>query len=120
HALEHRERRHNASLQATASSRGTVVPSAVHQFTPTYRQEATSALAPPTHYRGRDTAPQQSFTHVRQRTLCRSVVLYGQGLQSGLKTGMILSPMPPHSGILFRNITTGHTMPASVDCIEST
>jgi len=33
---------------------------------------------------------------------------------------MILSPMPPHSGILFRNITTGQTMPASVDFIEST
>jgi UDP-3-O-acyl N-acetylglucosamine deacetylase len=33
---------------------------------------------------------------------------------------MILSPMPPHSGLVFRNITTGHTMPASVDFIEST
>ncbi|MBM3226874.1 MAG: UDP-3-O-[3-hydroxymyristoyl] N-acetylglucosamine deacetylase, partial [Candidatus Tectomicrobia bacterium] len=61
-----------------------------------------------------------SAPYARQRTLGRSVVLYGQGLQSGLKTGMILSPLPSHSGIVFKNITTGRTMPASVDYIEST
>lgn len=55
-----------------------------------------------------------------QRTLRRSTVLYGQGLQSGLKTGLILAPLPPDSGIIFRNITTGKTIPASIDCIEST
>src|SRR5262249_7467928 len=63
---------------------------------------------------------QQTSSPFRQRTFNRSVVLYGQGLQSGLKTGMILSPMPPNSGILFRNITTGKTVPASIDFIEST
>ena len=56
----------------------------------------------------------------QQRTLRRSVVLYGHGLQSGLKTGLVLSPLPPDSGVQFRNIATGQTMPASVDCIEST
>ncbi|MGE3537286.1 MAG: UDP-3-O-acyl-N-acetylglucosamine deacetylase [Candidatus Tectimicrobiota bacterium] len=56
----------------------------------------------------------------RQRTLGRGAVLYGQGLQSGLKTGLVLAPLPPDSGILFQNITTGKTMLASVDCIEST
>jgi UDP-3-O-acyl N-acetylglucosamine deacetylase len=55
-----------------------------------------------------------------QRTLCRSVVLHGQGLQSGLKTGMILSPLPPNSGIIFSNITSGETLPASIDFVEST
>jgi two-component system nitrogen regulation response regulator NtrX len=55
-----------------------------------------------------------------QRTLRRSVVLRGQGLQSGLKTGMILSPLPPNSGIIFSSITSGETLPASIDFVEST
>jgi UDP-3-O-[3-hydroxymyristoyl] N-acetylglucosamine deacetylase len=56
----------------------------------------------------------------KQRTLRRSVVLYGQGLQSGLKTGIILLPLPPNSGIIFSNITSGATLPASIDFVEST
>jgi len=55
-----------------------------------------------------------------QRTLRRSVVLYGQGLQSGIKTGLILVPLPPHSGIIFRDVVSGETVPASVDCVKST
>jgi two-component system nitrogen regulation response regulator NtrX len=55
-----------------------------------------------------------------QRTLRRSVVLYGQGLHSGLKTGLILSPLPPNSGILFKDITSGETVPASIEFVEST
>ncbi|MFQ5892800.1 MAG: UDP-3-O-acyl-N-acetylglucosamine deacetylase, partial [Nitrospinota bacterium] len=46
------------------------------------------------------------------------MVLCGQGLHSGLKTGLILSPMPPNSGIHFGNITTGETVPAHVDYVE--
>jgi UDP-3-O-acyl N-acetylglucosamine deacetylase len=55
-----------------------------------------------------------------QRTLKRSVVIYGQGLQSGVKTGMILSPLPPHSGIRFGDIATGETIPAEAAYVEST
>jgi two-component system nitrogen regulation response regulator NtrX len=55
-----------------------------------------------------------------QRTLKRSVVIYGQGLQSGDKTGMILSPLPPNSGILFSDIATGATIPAEAAYVEST
>jgi two-component system nitrogen regulation response regulator NtrX len=58
-------------------------------------------------------------THA-QRTLKRSVVIYGQGLQSGVKTGMILSPLPPNSGILFGDIATGETIPAEAAHVEST
>jgi UDP-3-O-acyl N-acetylglucosamine deacetylase len=61
---------------------------------------------------GRSTMP--------QRTLRRSVVIHGQGLQSGVKTGMILSPLPPHSGILFGDIATGETVPAEAAFVEST
>jgi UDP-3-O-acyl N-acetylglucosamine deacetylase len=55
-----------------------------------------------------------------QRTLQRSVVIHGQGLQSGVKTGMILSPLPPNSGILFGDIATGETVPAEAAFVEST
>lgn len=56
----------------------------------------------------------------RQRTLRRSVVLCGQGLHSGLKTGLILTPMPPNSGIHFGNISTGETVAAHLDFVEKT
>jgi UDP-3-O-[3-hydroxymyristoyl] N-acetylglucosamine deacetylase len=108
-ALEHRKRRHQADAQEPWPSEMAAVSPASPQLSRTSTHDAWC-----------DTLPEPSCGHLRQRTLCRSVVLYGQGLQSGLKTGMILSPMPPHSGVLFRNITTGRTMPASVDCIEST
>jgi UDP-3-O-acyl N-acetylglucosamine deacetylase len=57
---------------------------------------------------------------VPQRTLRRSVVIHGQGLQSGVKTGMILSPLPANSGILFGDIATGDTVPAAAGYVEST
>ncbi|MFV1951814.1 MAG: UDP-3-O-acyl-N-acetylglucosamine deacetylase [Nitrospinota bacterium] len=57
---------------------------------------------------------------IRQRTLKRSVVLCGQGLHSGLKTGLILSPLPPNSGIIFGDISTGEAVPAHLDHVEST
>jgi len=57
---------------------------------------------------------------LRQRTVQRSVVIHGQGLQSGVKTGMILSPLPANSGILFGDIATGATVPAEAAYVEST
>ena len=61
--------------------------------------------------------PQQALY---QRTLKRSVVLSGQGLHSGIKTGLILTPLPPDSGIIFGNISTGEVVPAHIDYVEST
>lgn len=55
-----------------------------------------------------------------QRSLKRSVVLCGQGLHSGIKTGLILSPLPPDSGIIFEDISTGETVRAHLDNIAST
>ncbi len=63
---------------------------------------------------------QEKKAQGRQRTLRRSVVLCGQGLHSGLKTGLILTPMPPNSGIHFGNITTGETVQAHLDYVENT
>lgn len=57
---------------------------------------------------------------VRQRTLKKSVVSSGQGLHSGIKTGLILHPLPPDSGILFEGISGDVSVPAHLDYVGST
>jgi len=61
--------------------------------------------------------------HVRpwvQRTIQRSVVANGQGLHSGIRTGLILQPLPPGSGIVFGSISTAATIPARIEYVDST
>jgi UDP-3-O-acyl N-acetylglucosamine deacetylase len=55
-----------------------------------------------------------------QRTIKRSMVLYGTGLHSGMKTGLLLQPLPPNSGILFGNISSDEFVPAHLDYVEAT
>jgi UDP-3-O-[3-hydroxymyristoyl] N-acetylglucosamine deacetylase len=55
-----------------------------------------------------------------QRTLKQSMVLYGTGLHSGTKTGLLLQPLPPHSGILFGNISSDDVVPAHLDYVQTT
>ncbi len=57
---------------------------------------------------------------LKQKTLKKSVVTSGQGLHSGVKTGVILHPLPPNSGILFGGISAEATVPAYVDYVGST
>jgi len=57
---------------------------------------------------------------LRQKTLKKSVVFSGQGLHSGIKTGAVLHPMPPGSGILFSGISADATVPAHLDYVAST
>ena len=56
----------------------------------------------------------------KQKTLQKSVVLSGQGLHSGVKTGLILHPLPANSGILFAGISGDVTLPAHLDYVGST
>jgi UDP-3-O-acyl N-acetylglucosamine deacetylase len=55
-----------------------------------------------------------------QRTISRSLVLYGRGLHSGLKTGLIIEPLPPNSGIRFGSLTTSDTVAARVEFVDNT
>jgi UDP-3-O-[3-hydroxymyristoyl] N-acetylglucosamine deacetylase len=55
-----------------------------------------------------------------QRTLMQSMVLYGTGLHSGLKTGMILLPQPPGSGIVFCKLSEDLNVPGHLDYVLST
>ncbi len=81
---------------------------------PTFQRKLrTYRLTPP------DTTRQNSFGF-NQRTIGQSVVLYGRGLHSGLKTGLILEPLPPGSGIRFGSLTVHDTLAAKVDFVEST
>lgn len=66
------------------------------------------------------TAASRSDGRLRQRTLKRSVVLCGSGLHSGIKTGLIMQPLPPGSGIIFGDISSGATIPARLENVQST
>jgi UDP-3-O-acyl N-acetylglucosamine deacetylase len=55
-----------------------------------------------------------------QRTLARSAVMYGQGLHTGKKSGLIFEPLPPGSGIHFAGVSDRRAVPAHVDYVGST
>jgi UDP-3-O-acyl N-acetylglucosamine deacetylase len=57
---------------------------------------------------------------IHQKTLKKSVVISGQGLHSGNKTGLVLHPLPINSGILFTSISADVTIPAHLDYVSST
>ena len=57
---------------------------------------------------------------LRQKTLAHAAILYGQGLHSGRKSGLILEPLPPNSGIHFVGVSETTVVPAHVDFVEST
>jgi UDP-3-O-acyl N-acetylglucosamine deacetylase len=59
-------------------------------------------------------------TTMPQRTLARGAVMYGQGLHSGKKSGLIFEPLGPGSGIHFAGVTDNRAVPAHIDYIGST
>jgi len=59
------------------------------------------------------------LTKTKQKTIGKSTVVYGVGLHSGVKTGMILLPMPENTGIIFETIPDGERIPAYIDYVFS-
>jgi len=57
---------------------------------------------------------------LKQKTLKKSVVTSGQGLHSGIKTGLVLHPLPADSGIVFTNVSADATVRAHLDYVGST
>lgn len=55
-----------------------------------------------------------------QRTVASSVVGGGLGLHSGVRTGLILQPLPPDSGIRFSNVGRTTEIEAQVKNVDST
>jgi UDP-3-O-[3-hydroxymyristoyl] N-acetylglucosamine deacetylase len=66
------------------------------------------------------TSKKKKYSVFLQRTIKRSMVLYGTGLHSGMKTGLLLQPLPPNSGILFGNISSEEIVPAHLDHVQTT
>jgi UDP-3-O-acyl N-acetylglucosamine deacetylase len=55
-----------------------------------------------------------------ERTIKRSVVGSGHGLHSGVKSGLILHPLPPGRGIVFASLSNESAVPAHLDYVDST
>ena len=68
----------------------------------------------------KESPKKKSTSLTLQRTIKKSVVLYGTGLHSGMKTGLLLQPLPPHSGILFGNVSYDEVVPAHLDYVQTT
>jgi UDP-3-O-acyl N-acetylglucosamine deacetylase len=64
--------------------------------------------------------PQLAETDEAQRTIRRSSVLYGLGLHSGGRTGMVMQPLPPDSGIHFLTLPRNTEIPAHVGSVAET
>jgi UDP-3-O-[3-hydroxymyristoyl] N-acetylglucosamine deacetylase len=68
----------------------------------------------------KETSKRKGTSLSLQRTLKRSMVLYGTGLHSGMKTGLLLQPLPPNSGVLFGNLSSDEVVPAHLDYVQAT
>ena len=59
-------------------------------------------------------------TDYSQKTIKRSVLAKGIGIHSGYNTGIILSPMPKNSGVIFEDISSGESFRAHLENVFST
>jgi UDP-3-O-[3-hydroxymyristoyl] N-acetylglucosamine deacetylase len=57
---------------------------------------------------------------VAQRTIARSIVTGGQGLHTGLKTGVILHPAPAGFGIVFSSLADETAVPVRIENVADT
>ena len=55
-----------------------------------------------------------------QKTIKRSTVVYGLGLHSGTRTGMVMQPLPPNSGIHFLTLPAEKVIAAHVSRVDDT
>ena len=102
-AIEYkRSLRPAASKAAPGRSRGRAPAEPERRFTP-----------PPS-------LPLLAETGRSQRTISHATVVYGLGLHSGQRTGMVLQPLPENSGIHFVTLPTGIEIPAHVRAVAET
>ncbi len=102
-ALAHRQRRLAGSPTGAFHLPPTALPPAAeHRLTPPPRLSILRASGE------------------RQRTINHSTVIYGLGLHSGGRTGMVIQPLPPGSGIHFLSLPGGSLIPAHVAAVADT
>jgi UDP-3-O-acyl N-acetylglucosamine deacetylase len=56
----------------------------------------------------------------KQKTVAVSSIIYGIGLHSGEKTGMVIKPLPAGKGIRFENISKNGYIPARIEYLNDT
>lgn len=64
--------------------------------------------------------PQLQVSDLPQRTIREASVIYGLGLHSGNRTGMVIQPLPPDSGIHFLTLPQEILIPAQVSSVADT
>ena len=72
------------------------------------------------HVRWPQAAHRSGDSGAPQRTLASSLVIGGQGLHSGLKTGVILHPAPRRVGIVFSSLADQSAMAARLENVTET
>ena len=97
-AAAHKRRRRKA--RATETSRN--------------RDEIGAELQPPPE------PPLVKSGRKHQKTIRRSTVIYGMGLHSGRRTGMVLQPLPPNTGIHFLTLPSEKVIAAHVGSVADT
>ncbi|HXW84001.1 MAG TPA: UDP-3-O-acyl-N-acetylglucosamine deacetylase, partial [Candidatus Binataceae bacterium] len=81
-------------------------------------QESDLTAAPPATSSSR---PRRATRYASsERTIGRSIVLGGQGLHSGLKTGVILHPAPAGAGLVFSSLADETPVPVRVENVSDT
>ena len=80
---------------------------------PTAAQRAAAAAAA-------DFSAVRATRKIPARTIRQSVVAQGRGLHSGVRTGIILHPLAPGSGIVFGPLSSDMMIPATVEYVQST
>ncbi len=98
------------AYRRNASTSGTLLTSAIR---------SEDRLAADFEFRPPD-VPLLHSTDVPQRTVAQSTVLYGLGLHSGFRTGMVIQPLPPNSGIHFLTLPTNTHIPGFVGVVAET
>lgn len=84
------------------------------------RRTGEAAMGLATAHKERERIAEPSGRWTVARTLARSVVINGHGLHSGVRTGLILHPAPPGTGVVFESISSDVEIPALVDFVDST
>ncbi len=79
---------------------------------------ATAAAA--SRANGRSRRASSRIGAIAQRTIGRSIVMGGQGLHTGLKTGVILHSAPSGSGIVFSSLSDETAVPVKLENVTDT
>jgi len=101
-------------MELSGDERPREIPSEKADISPPLISSVPETVSP------KESPKKKSTSLTLQRTIKKSVVLYGTGLHSGMKTGLLLQPLPPQSGILFGNISYDEVVPAHLDYVQTT